>query len=140
MKKINFKNKWLIALVALFGVSLISSGVFAAATITINGNNQVNLGAGAAAVNVCDSSATISTDQTFNSNLQRFELTTINLTGVDKSLCEGKTITLAFVAGGVTKSASWAISGSSPDTLVYAVSPAIDTANSSISTIAISAQ
>jgi len=130
----------MIAIVALFGVSLVSSGVFAAATITINGNNQVNLGAGAAAVNVCDSSATISTDQSFNSSNQRFELTTINLSGVDKTACTGKTITLAFVAGGVTKSTTWAISAGSPDPLVYAVSPAIDTANSNISTIAVSAQ
>ena len=83
MKKVDFKNKWVIAVLALFGVSLISAGVFASASITLNSGNAVNLGAGAASVTACDSAATISTQQTYDSGQQRYELTTLTLSGVN---------------------------------------------------------
>jgi hypothetical protein len=139
MKKFNFVNKWVVALVALFGISLISAGVFAAATITINGGTAVNLGAGAIGVNVCDSAATISTDQTYSSSNQRYELTTVTLSGINDSTCAGKTLSLAFKAGGSTKSTTWAVV-SGQTQYVYSVNPAIDTAGSDITTIAIAAQ
>lgn len=139
MKKFNFVNKWVVALVALFGISLISAGVFAAATITINGGTAVNLGAGAIGVNVCDSAATISTDQTYSSANQRYELTTVTLSGIDYTSCAGKTLSLAFKAGGSTKSTTWAVVNNQTQ-YVYSVNPAIDTAGSDITTIAIAAQ
>jgi hypothetical protein len=152
MSKVNFKNKWVVAVLALFGVSLISAGVFASASITLNSGNPVNLGAGAAAVNACDSYATVSTQQTYNSTAQRYELTTISLQNVDTTACAGKTLAMAFKAGGNTYSTTWGISGlSGEQTLVwggtagtgltsYSALTPIDTAGSGISTIAISAQ
>jgi hypothetical protein len=150
MSKVNFKNKWAIAVLALFGVSLISAGVFASASITLNSNGTVNLGAGAVAVNVCDNQATISTDQTYNESLQRFELTTISLQGIDRSNCLGKTITMAFKDTSGTQSTTWSV-GSTAGDLVwggaagtgntsYSALTPINTAASTITTIAISAQ
>jgi hypothetical protein len=153
MKKVNFKNKWMIAIVALFGISLVSSGVFAAATITLNSGNPVNLGAGAAAVDVCDSSATISTAQTYDSGQQRFELTTITLSNVNTTACVGKTLAMALKIGTTTYSTTWGVASASGDQTFtwgqaagtgytsYTAFPAdIDTANSNITTIALSAQ
>jgi hypothetical protein len=138
MKKVTFKKKWAGALLALFGISLISAGVFASATITLNGDTPVNLGAGAIGVEVCDSSATISTDQTFDATDQRFELTTVTLSGIDYEDCAGKTLSLAFVADGDTKSTTWAVEDNE-DTYVYGFD-GIDTAGAEITTIAVSAQ
>jgi hypothetical protein len=152
MSKINIRNKWVVAVLALFGISLISAGVFASASITLNSGNAVNLGAGAAAVSACDSYATVSTQQTYNSTAQRYELTTITLQNVDTTACAGKTLAMAFKAGGTTYSTTWGISGlSGEQTLVwggtagtgltsYSALTPIDTAGSGISTIAISAQ
>ena len=153
MKKIDFRNKWVVAILAIFGVSLISAGVFASASITLNSGNAVNLGAGAAAVTACDSSATISTQQTYNSTNQRYELTTITLQNVDTTACVGKTLSMAFkTSGGQTFSTTWGIvDGGTNQTLTwggtagtgntsYTSLTPIDTANSGISTIAISAQ
>ena len=104
------QKKWFVVLLGIFGASLLSAGVFAASTITLNSGNAVNLGAGAAAVNVCDSTATISTQQTYDSNVQRFNLTTITISDVNTSnLCNGKTLELAFVAGGQTYRTTWSL-------------------------------
>jgi hypothetical protein len=149
MSKFDFKRKWVVALLAIFGISLISGGVFAAATITINGGNAVNLGAGAAAVTVCDNSATISTIQSYNASAQRYELSTITLSDING--CQGKTLTMAFKAGTSTYSTTWSVGSGSNKTLTWggtagggdnawSTLPAIDVANNDITTIAISAQ
>jgi len=139
MKKETFKKKWAVALLALFGISLISAGVFASATITLNGDTPVNLGAGAIGVEVCDSTATISTDQTYDATDERFELTTVTLSGVDYSACAGKTLSLAFkTTTDGTKSTTWAVENLK-DTYVYGFT-GIDTAGAGITTIAVSAQ
>ena len=153
MQKIDFRNKWTLAILALFGVSLISAGVFASASITLNSGNAVNLGAGSAAVAACDSYATVSTQQTYNASQQRYELTTITLSNVDTTNCNGKTLSMAFkLSDGTTKSTTWGISGlTGEQTLTwggaagtgstsYSALTPIDTANSGITTIAISAQ
>jgi len=150
MQKIDFRNKWTLAILALFGVSLISAGVFASASITLNSGNAVNLGAGSAAVAACDSYATVSTQQTYNATNQRYELSTITLSNVDG--CQGKTLSMAFKAGGNTYSTTWGVTGTGERTLTWggtagtgdtsysAFPTGIDTANSGITTIAISAQ
>lgn len=142
-------KKWVAILLGIFGVSLLSAGVFAATTITLNSGNAVNLGAGATAVSVCDSSATISTQQTYNTSAQRYELTTISLANVDYSACAGKTLSMAFVSNGSTYSTTWAVTnlvttynwGGSAGTgaTSYSALTAIDTANSTIATFAVSA-
>jgi len=151
MKKVDFKNKWVIAVLALFGVSLISAGVFASASITLNSGNAVNLGAGAAPVTACDSQATISTQQTYNATNERYELTTITLAGVDTDACNGKTLSMAFKANSQTYSTTWGITGltgvqtftwgGTSGTGLTSSTPltAINTAASGITTIAVSA-
>ena len=152
MKRIDFKNKRTIALLALFGVSLISAGVFASASITLNSGNAVNLGAGAVAVNVCDQQATISATQNYNMSLERFELTTISLQGLNHVACNGKTIYLAMKDGSTLHWTTWGIaSANDGQDLIWGGSAGtgligsqrlepINTAASNISTIAISAQ
>jgi polygalacturonase len=151
MKKVNFKSKWALAVLALFGVSLISAGVFASASITLNSNGTVNLGAGAVGVSVCDQQATISAQQSLIDGV--FKLTTISLQGIEYDECDGKTITMAFVEGGETYQTTWAIDdagftddadliwgGTAGDGMTGSTAlPVIDTADSDISTIAISA-
>ncbi len=149
MAEIKSQKKWFIGLLGILGVSLISAGVFAATTITLNSGNAVNLGAGAAAVSVCDSSATISTQQTFSSSNQRYELTTISLENIDYSACAGKTLSMAFVDNSTTYSTTWAVTnnvstyvwGGAAGTgaTSYSALTAINTAASGISTFAVSA-
>lgn len=150
MKQVKFKSKWALAVLALFGISLISAGVFASASITLNSNGAVNLGAGAVAVSVCDQQATISTQQTYDSSAQIFKLTTISLEGINYSDCAGKTISMAMKDGSTTYSTTWAIASGYSGVLTWggtagtgqvgstALTP-INTAASTISTIAISA-
>ena len=151
MTKIDFKNKKIIALFALFGISLISAGVFASASITLNSGNAVNLGAGAVAVNVCDQQATIAAEQHYDLTDQRFELTTIAVQGIDHTACNGKTIYLAMKDGSTLYWTTWAIASGNSGDLIWGGSAgtgltgsqaltAINTAASDISTIAISAQ
>ena len=152
MRKIEIKNKKVVALVALFAVSLISAGVFASASITLNSGNPVNLGAGAIGVTVCDQQATISAEQSYDMTDQRFELTTISVKGIEYANCGGKTITLAMQNNGSLVYTTWAIDSAwTTGDLVWGGSAgtgqtgsraltAIDTANSVISTIAIAAQ
>jgi hypothetical protein len=153
MSKIEFRNKWVVAALGLFGISLISAGVFASASITLNSGNAVNLGAGAAAVSACDSYATVSTQQTYNATAQRYELTTITLQNVDTDACAGKTLSMAFKTGaGTTYSTTWGLTGLTGEKTLtwggaagtgqtsYSALTPIDTAGSGITTIAISAQ
>jgi hypothetical protein len=152
MSKIDFRNKWVVGALALFGISLISAGVFASASITLNSGNAVNLGAGAASVNACDDYATVSTQQTYNASNQRYELTTITLSNVNATNCSGKTLSMAFkTSAGTTYSTTWGVTGTGEQTLIwggtagtgntsYSALTPLDTAGSGITTIAISAQ
>lgn len=151
MRKVKVEKKWVIATLALFGVSLISAGVFASASITLNNGGIVNLGAGTATVDACDSAATVSTQQTYNASAQRYELTTITLAGVDTTACAGKILSMAFQANSQTYSTTWGITGTGQQTLVwggaagtgltsYSALTPVNTAASGITTIAISAQ
>ncbi|NBX50237.1 hypothetical protein EBT25_09920 [bacterium] len=144
-------KKWVLVFLSIFGVSLVSAGVFAASNITLNSGNAVNLGAGTAAVTACQNNATVSTQQTYDSTDQRFELTTITL-ALNTDNCVGKTLAMAFkTGGGQTYSTTWGITSGGSRTLTwggtagtgdtsYSALAPLDTANSNISTIAISAQ
>jgi len=94
--KVNFKSKWILAIVALFGVSLIATGVFASASITINTNNTVNLGAGRANVEACQDQATVETEQEYNTTTNIYELKAITIVNLDTRGCSGKTIKMAL--------------------------------------------
>ena len=159
MTKVNFKNKWILSIVALFGVSLIATGVFASASITINSGAAVNLGAGRADVEACEDQATVDTEQTYNTTSNVYELTKITIEDLDTTGCTGKTIKMALnycAAGGTecqTQYAEWTgfTSGATED-LIWTypagvgntssiVLNAVDTAGSMVTaTVAISVE
>ena len=161
MAKVNFKSRWGIAALALLGVSLIATGVFASASITINSGSAINLGAGKAEVMACDTTATVSTQQTYDQTDKRYELTSITIEDLDGTACAGKTIKmtldyeLCVNGSGCTsqtlESTSWSGFPTGTQTLtwdattgsgVQSVSalPPIDTANVGSAYIAISAE
>ena len=161
MAKVNFKSKWILAIVALFGVSLIATGVFASASISINSGSAINLGAGKAEVEACDNTVTVSTEQSYDATDKRYELTQISLAGLNAEDCDGKTIRMTLdyelcVNGTCSPAAPvstyWTGYGDSGDvTLTWGASsgtgftatsalPAIDTASVGAAYIAISAE
>jgi len=156
-------RKWLIAAIGLFGLSLVSAGVFASTQITLNSGTShvVNLGAGTASVNVCGSYATISATQTYLTSSASYNTTTFSITGLGAGNCGGKILSMAFSpTNGTVNTATWAIPSSptGAETYVYgygsnggscsaggtcqAQSPftAFDTYNSTLSTVAIAVQ
>jgi hypothetical protein len=106
MKKFVFKSKWNIAILALLGVSLISAGVFASASISINGDSAINLGAGKAEVMACKNQATVSTHQEYNETENRYELTSITLDDLDTTSCVGKTLKMTLAYTDLTNGAN----------------------------------
>ena len=159
--KVNFKSKWILAIVALFGVSLIATGVFASASITINSGSAINLGAGKANVQACDTTVTVSTQQTYDVIDKRYELTSITIDDLDTTTCAGKTIKMtldyqlcsngADCADQTPESTTWSGFPTGTQTLTWGASagtgitsttvlPAIDTANVGDAYIAISAE
>jgi hypothetical protein len=148
------KKRWLLLVAAIFGVALLGSGVFAASQITLNSGNAVSLGAGAAAVNVCGSNATVSTQQYYNSNIQAYYTGTISVTGINASNCLGKTLSAAYMDGTTVRSTTWSVAagqsnfiwgyagGTSSGTDNYSASNlvAFNTASSNLATIAIAVQ
>jgi hypothetical protein len=124
MKKFVFKSKWNIAILALLGVSLISAGVFAAATININTTNQISLGAGRASVNACNEVATVNTHQDYDLGDHIYKLTSITIDNFNTAQCNGKTIkmTIDYNDGEnqYHQSTSWtSLPGGSSDTLTW---------------------
>jgi hypothetical protein len=161
MAENKFKSKWVIGALGLLGVSLIATGVFAAASITINNGGAINLGAGKATVEACDTLVDVTTEQTYDAVERRYELTSIKLNDLDTSLCAGKTIKMTldyeicsngadctfqtpetttwsgFPTG--TQTLTWGPSSGTGITATSAL-PAIDTANVGYAYIAISAE
>jgi hypothetical protein len=96
-KKKNKKNG---AILLIAGVALASSigGVFAAGAITINGTDEIEFGQGVAAVIACDSAATVSMNQTFDTADEVFYVTTVDVefTGTDGA-CDGLKATVGLI-------------------------------------------
>jgi len=104
-------RKPLLIAAAVFGISLISAGVYAGTQITINGNAGVNLGAGTATFTLCSSNATISAVQTFDSTAQVFKTTTFSITGLGSG-CSNKVLSLAFQTNSGINQATWSVPAS----------------------------
>jgi hypothetical protein len=147
------KKRWLLLAAAIFGVALLGSGVFASSQIVLNSGNAVSLGAGAAAVNTPCGTATISTQQYFNSSQQAYYTGTISLDiPSSHSTCTGKTLSLAYDnAAGVSGSATWAVDSGNTYTYGSAANSggtsrssgllsAFNTAAANLATIAVAAQ
>jgi hypothetical protein len=162
MKKFVFKSKWNIAILALLGVSLITAGVFASASININSNGSINLGAGKAEVMACKDAATVSTHQEYNPDPghNRYELTSISIDGINLDNCVGKTLKMTLdyeicsngtdcsqvipapstswvIASGGVHTLTWNNTNGSGDIATAKLDP-IDTANVGTAHIAIS--
>jgi len=105
-------RKWILVAAGVFGISLITAGVFASTQITVNGTHYVNLGAGSTTVNVCGTTATISAAQTYLSSNGVFNTTTFSITGLGATNCGGKILSLAFQNQNGIQSATWAIPSS----------------------------
>ena len=131
--------KRIFAISAFFAVSLLSAGVFAAAQITLNSGNVVNLGAGTAPVEACQTQATISTQQTFSESTQVFNLSTVSVT-LNTDNCRGKELALAFNAGPGVISTTWAIDNAGGVQTFSRGGYSIPIAQANISTIAMSVQ
>ena len=101
------KTFW--GLLALLGIALLSGGVFAATSITVNGNNQLSLGAGNAYAVACDSDGVnVSTQQALSSN-GIFNLATISVYNIADT-CQGKVLSLGVTYGSSsTQQASWTL-------------------------------
>jgi len=108
-KKTN--RKWILVAAGVFGISLITAGVFASTQITVNGTHYVNLGAGSTTVNVCGTTATISAAQTYLSSNGVFNTTTFSITGLGTG-CGGKLLSMAFNNQNGIQSATWTIPSS----------------------------
>jgi hypothetical protein len=94
------KNKKNGALLLISGIALATSigGVFAAGTITINTSNEIEFGQGVAAVIACDSAATVSVNQTFDTTDEEFYVTTVDVefTGT-AGACDGLSATVGLI-------------------------------------------
>jgi hypothetical protein len=155
-KPIKLKKSWVLAIVALFGASLIGIGVFAATAITVNSGSAVSLGAGSAQVSTPCGVATISTGQYLNVASGTFYTGTFSIDLGDTSgasKCSGKTLSLAYATGSVTGSATWAIKSQASGVYTYGYATVsggttqsstllqpFDTAGTNLSTIAVAVQ
>ncbi len=118
--RISRKAKFTTVIVAVIaGAAFIISGVLASTSISVNSNNIVSLGAGAAFSATCDSDIQVTPLTSFNASNGTYQLTTISVTdiGDDRvsggpSSCGGKTLNLAFLHTSGNQFASWTLPSS----------------------------
>jgi hypothetical protein len=154
-KQLHVKRGWVIAIIALFGASLVGVGVFAATAITVNSGSAVSLGAGSAQVSTPCGVATISTGQYLNSSSGTFYTGTfsVDLGDTSSGHCSGKTLSLAYATGSIIGNATWAIKSQASGVYTYGYATVsggttqsstllqpFDTAGTNLSTIAIAVQ
>jgi hypothetical protein len=93
-KKKNKKNG---AILLIAGIALTSSigGVFAANSITLNGDNELEFGQGAATASACTDSITTVITQDLDATSTDFVVRTVELAGV-VAACDGKWLNLGL--------------------------------------------
>ena len=130
----NKNKKRLLILVALVGVMGIG-GVVAATSITINAGVPISLGAGYTTATTCDADVTITATQGYVGETNKYEVSALNIAGVDSrsGYCNNKTLQLAVVGtmSGSPIQASWGIP-SSASAFTYIFGPS-GTANTVVS-------
>ena len=92
------KNKAL--LFALVGVGLLATtvgGVFAANSIAINTNNQIEFGQGLATTSSCDAALTTSITQAYDATDNKFYAETIVVEGIGDLTCDEKTLRVSLI-------------------------------------------
>ena len=110
------RNNGLLAVItlALLGICFILSGVLAVTNITVNNGSGLSIGSGAAAATSCDTTVSLSTQNTFDASAGIYKLATISVTDVDtsSSYCANKVMYLAIVLNNTAYQASWSLPSS----------------------------
>ena len=110
------RNNGLLAVItlALLGICFILSGVLAVTNITVNSGSGLSIGSGAAAATSCDTTVSLSTQNTFDTSAGIYKLATISVTDVDttSNYCADKVMYLAIVLNNTAYQASWSLPSS----------------------------
>jgi len=110
------RNNGLLAVItlALLGIGFILSGVLAVTNITVNNGSGLSIGSGAAAATSCDTTVSLTTQNTFDATAGIYKLATISVTDVDttSNYCADKVMYLAIVLNNTAYQASWSLPSS----------------------------
>jgi len=110
------RNNGLLAVItlALLGICFILSGVLAVTNITVNNGSGLSIGSGAAAATSCDTTVSLTTQNTFDATAGIYKLATISVTDVDttSNYCADKVMYLAIVLNNTAYQASWSLPSS----------------------------
>ena len=98
----------------LLGILFILSGVLAVTNITVNNGSGLSIGSGAAAATSCDTTVSLTTQNTFDAIAGIYKLATISVTDVDtsSSYCANKVMYRAIVLNNTAYQASWSLPSS----------------------------
>jgi hypothetical protein len=98
------KNKKNGAILLIAGIALTSSigGVFAANSITLNTNNTLEFGQGAATTSACDAGIDVKVNQDLASTGTAFVVRNVVLTGINDLACSGKGLEVSLVNSSAT--------------------------------------
>ena len=115
--KVNRRTKFTAFFVVVIAcAAFLISGVLASTSISVNSNNGVTLGAGAAYSATCDSDISVTPLTTFNATTGAYQLTTISVSDIGNNRitggptsCAGKVLNLAFLHTSGNKFASWTL-------------------------------
>jgi hypothetical protein len=94
-------------LLLLVGVAALATsvgGVFAANSITINSatSGKIEFGQGIATTNTCDAALTAALNQVYDNTLGGFKVSSVVVSGIDDSLCGGRTIRVSLLGSSGT--------------------------------------
>jgi len=110
------RNNGLLAVItlALLGICFILSGVLAVTNITVNSGSGLSIGSGAATATSCDTTVSLTTQNTFDATAGIYKLATISVTDVDttSNYCADKIMYLAIVLNNTAYQASWSLPSS----------------------------
>ena len=114
IKRKRSKGVFAFVTLTLLGICFILSGVLAVANITVNNGSGLSIGSGAAAATSCDTTVSLSTQNTFDASAGIYKLATISVTDVDtsSSYCANKVMYLAIVLNNTAYQASWSLPSS----------------------------
>ncbi len=114
IKRKRSKGVFAFITLTLLGICFILSGVLAVANITVNNGSGLSIGSGAAAATSCDTTVSLSTQNTFDASAGIYKLATISVTDVDtsSSYCANKVMYLAIVLNNTAYQASWSLPSS----------------------------
>jgi hypothetical protein len=72
-------------------------GVFAANSITVNSGAAIEFGQGLASTSSCETTLTATVAQAYNVSADKFYASTVTISNVDDTACDGKTIHVSLI-------------------------------------------